>query len=118
MNYLLAGVGGIFGSLTRFILGRKISQKKGGSFPSGTFVINVTGAFLLGVVSGLELPESGYILIGDGFLGGYTTFSTFMYEGFDLISGKEKLNASIYIFGSLFLGIIFYMAGFFAAKQF
>ena len=52
-----------------------------------------------------------YLLLADGYLGAYTTFSTFMYEGFNLFRGKEKMNAFTYILGSLFLGIIGYVLG-------
>ena len=112
MEYLLVAVGGLFGSLSRFIMGRSIAEKVSLSFPLGTVVINVTGAFLLGVVSSIGLTENIYTLIGTGFLGAFTTFSTFMYEGFNLFQDNEKLNALIYILASLILGIIACTLGF------
>ncbi|ERI92527.1 protein CrcB [Clostridiales bacterium oral taxon 876 str. F0540] len=111
MNYLLVGIGGAFGSITRYSLGRFISSKTKSKFPFGTFFINITGAFLLGILSSSGAGSSVYSLLGDGFLGAYTTFSTFMYEGFNLFQDNKKLNAFIYILGSLIIGIIGFMLG-------
>ena len=118
MNLFLIGIGGAFGGLARFQLGRVISQRANTTFPIGTFVINVTGALLLGIVTIVFNSNSMYLLLGEGFLGTYTTFSTFMYEGFNLFQENEKLNAFTYILGSLLLGIIGYVAGFEIGKLF
>lgn len=112
MNFVFVGIGGVFGSLLRYELGKVISKKYSANFPVGTFIINITGAIILGIVSGLGVSKDMYLLLGEGFLGAYTTFSTFMYEGFNLFQGKESLNAIIYILGSLILGIIGYTLGF------
>ena len=111
MQYLLVAAGGAMGSLVRFILGRKISEKFTTGFPVGTFIINITGAILLGIVSSSGMEVNTYTLLGDGFLGAYTTFSTFMYEGFNLFQDNEKLNALAYILGSLILGITGFIFG-------
>jgi CrcB protein len=92
-------------------LGKLISEHAKGSFPVGTFLINITGAFLLGIVSGFTPSGTWYLLFGDGFLGAYTTFSTFMYEGFHLFEGKKVLNAMCYIAGSLLIGMVGYILG-------
>lgn len=112
MNWILVGIGGIFGAVARVRLGEKLSRKAGAGFPVGTFVINITGALLLGVVSGLDAGTNVYLLFGTGFLGAYTTFSTFMYESFRLFGESKRLNAFAYILGSLLLGLIGYFAGF------
>jgi len=112
MEYLMVAAGGALGSLSRFMIGRKIAQKAGTGFPHATFVINITGAVLLGMVSSLGVSSNVYVLLGDGFLGAYTTFSTFMYEGFNLFQDNRKLNAGVYIVSSLVLGIIGYIIGF------
>jgi fluoride exporter len=112
MNYILVGIGGIAGSLTRYILGNFISRRSKTVMPAGTFIINITGAFLLGLLVNLNVSKGFYLLFADGFLGAYTTFSTFMYEGFNLFQGKKYLNAGIYITGSLFIGIIGFLIGF------
>ena len=117
MEYLMVAAGGAFGSLARFVIGRRIAEKAGAGFPWGTFFINIMGAILLGIVSVLALGGNLYILVGEGFLGAYTTFSTFMYEGFNLIQENEKMNACIYILGSIILGLIGYAFGVAIAKN-
>lgn len=112
MDLVFVGIGGALGSLARFKLGKAISEKSKTTFPIGTFIINITGAILLGVVSSLDVSRNMYLLLGDGFLGAYTTFSTFMYEGFNLFQENEKMNAFTYVLGSLFLGLIGYVSGF------
>ena len=111
MVYILVGIGGATGSLVRYSLGKFISKKSTTHFPVGTFIINITGAILLGVVSTIGVSSNLMLLLGDGFLGAYTTFSTFMYEGFNLFQEYKKLNAFIYILCSLILGILGYAAG-------
>lgn len=111
MKLLLVAIGGALGSYARYALGKKIAEKTMGRFPAGTFIINITGAVLLGVVSSINTDVYAYALIGDGFLGAYTTFSTFMYEGVNLIQNNEKRNACIYITVSFVLGVLGYIAG-------
>jgi CrcB protein len=111
MTYVLVAVGGAAGSLIRYILGKFLSEKSSTNFPIGTFIINITGAIMLGIVSTIGVSNNMLLLLGDGFFGAYTTFSTFMYEGFNLLEGKEKLNAFIYISCSLILGLVGYALG-------
>jgi fluoride exporter len=111
MEFIFVGFGGALGSIARYKLGKVIAQKSNSAFPFSTFIINIMGALLLGVVSNIDLNRNVYILIADGFLGAYTTFSTFMYEGFNLFQDNEKRNAVIYILSSLILGIIGYIIG-------
>ena len=118
MDLVYVGMGGALGSLVRYRLGRVITEKHNTTFPIGTLIINITGAILLGIVTSLEAKGNVYLLLGDGFLGAYTTFSTFMYEGFNLFQENEKMNALAYVLGSLFLGIIGYIAGFALGKFF
>lgn len=111
MKLLLVALGGCLGSITRYALGKKITEKTMGKFPAGTFIINITGAILLGIVSSVNTDVYCYALFGDGFLGAYTTFSTFMYEGVNLFQNSEKRNACIYIILSFILGVLGYIAG-------
>jgi len=116
LDFVLVGVGGVFGGICRFQLGKAISQKANTSFPVGTFLINISGALLLGVLTGMDMGNSDYLLLGDGFCGAFTTFSTFMYEGFHLFQESDKLNAFIYIFSTLLLGIIGFVCGYAIGK--
>ncbi len=111
MELLIVAVGGAFGSLARYLIGLKIAETSGVKFPVGTFFVNITGAIFLGIISSKKLSDNYYILFGDGFLGAYTTFSTFMYEGVNLFQKNEKLNAIVYILGSFALGIIGFIIG-------
>lgn len=110
MDLVFVGIGGALGSAARYGLGKLIAKRAAPGFPAGTFIINVTGAILLGLVISAGTGGSIYLLLADGFLGAYTTFSTFMYEGFNLFKDK-KTNAIVYIAGSLVLGVIGYITG-------
>lgn len=112
MELIYIGFGGALGSIARYKLGKCLTEKMNTTYPMGTFLINISGAILLGLVVGLRLPANIMWLVAEGFLGAYTTFSTFMYEGFNLFQENEKMNALIYIFGSLLLGILGYVSGF------
>ncbi|MEZ0536952.1 fluoride efflux transporter CrcB [Caldicellulosiruptoraceae bacterium PP1] len=116
MHYLLVGLGGIVGSITRFALGKFISEKNSSDFPIATLLINISGAFLLGLVNGIGVKDKLYLLLADGFLGAYTTFSTFMYEGIFLLEEDEKMPAFRYILGTIFFGIIGFVVGYILGK--
>ena len=79
--FVVAGAGG---AVARYLLDRAVADRAQGVFPWGTLVINLTGSFLLGVITGLALhhglPKAGKIVLGTGFCGAYTTFSTFSFE--------------------------------------
>ncbi len=118
MQLLLVCIGGAFGSIARYAVGKKISKKADTDFPLGTFIINISGAILLGLLNGSGSGKNMLLLLGDGFLGAYTTFSTFMYEGFDLFRKNEKKTALLYTVCSLLLGIAGFFAGYAAAVFF
>lgn len=112
LSFVFVGVGGAFGGVGRYLLWRLLSQKEGQRFPVGTFAVNIAGAFLLGILTSVNPDGRAYLLLGDGFLGAFTTFSTFMYEGFHLLKGGERRNAAAYIGGSLAVGLIGYALGY------
>jgi CrcB protein len=84
MLVLGIAVAGALGAPVRYLLDGYVQDRAEGVFPLGTFVINVSGSFLLGVITGLALyhgfPHTPKTLLGTGFCGAYTTFSTFTYE--------------------------------------
>lgn len=116
MEYIIVGAGGIFGSIIRYSLGKYLSEHSKTLFPIGTFIINITGALLLGILTAHQASKNINLLFGEGFLGAYTTFSTFMYEGFGLFCDKELLNAIVYVLCTVLLGIIGFSIGFFWLK--
>jgi len=111
LEYFIVGLGGLLGSITRYSLGKWISERFDANIPVGTLLINITGAFLLGIVSSIYTEGNLYLLLAEGYLGAYTTFSTFIYEGFNLFKKNENKNALLYIFSTLFFGIIGFITG-------
>lgn len=122
MNYLIIGAGGFVGAITRYILAVWIGERWGRSFPLGTFIINVTGSFLIGLLMTLmaerftENPQWRLLLVV-GFLGAYTTFSSFEYETGALLKDGEWLFASINVIGSVIVGFIALKLGEIIAKS-
>ena len=112
--YLWVGIGGALGSISRFWLNGIISAKFGETFPWGTFVINVTGSFLIGVFAALAVPEgrmdssarafaTQFLMIG--VCGGYTTFSSFSLQTLNLLRDREWLYAG----GNVILSVVLCM---------
>lgn len=110
MEFVLVGLGGICGSLSRYIIGVYLNKKKE-LFPFGTFAVNIIGAFLLGLILSKDMYSSYKVLIADGFLGAFTTFSTFMLESYEFFKGKKYLNMSIYMIFSIGLGVLGFTLG-------
>lgn len=112
---LFVGVGGIFGALSRYLLGKWIASKVASSFPFGTWIINISGSFFLGFLAVLHLehtiPEWLWLILGTGFLGAYTTFSTFGYETIQLLKKRDGRAAIVYVLLSVIFGAIFAWMG-------
>ena len=112
---LLVGLAGALGAVSRFGLERAISARRGARFPFGTLVVNVSGSFALGLLVGLAvahgLDPTARRVLGPGFLGAYTTFSTYAYETFTLIGTRGRRVALVYAVGSLLAGTLAAAAG-------
>ncbi|MGC7871313.1 fluoride efflux transporter CrcB [Desulfosporosinus sp. SYSU MS00001] len=109
MNILVIALGGALGALSRYGLGLWVSGKWSQGFPLGTFIINITGAFLLGFlnilfIEKLSISPLWRLGIGIGFLGAYTTFSTFSYETIMLLEGGSLLTAGLYTVLTVIIG--------------
>jgi CrcB protein len=112
MPYLLVGIGSFIGGNARFIAGRWVGALVDGRFPLGTFLINVSGSFVLGVLGAIlaqrTVPNADALrlAIGVGFCGGFTTFSTFEYETSVLLEDGIWLTAAANMALSLFVGLL------------
>ena len=113
MGIVFVGIGGALGALSRYGIGRVIQAKSDSVFPFGTFAANLIGPLLLGVLVSLHIGGNVYMLLGDGFLGAFTTLSTFMFEEINLFKENEKKNAVVYITTTLILGLAGYFAGYY-----
>ena len=100
----VAVIGGA-GALLRFALDGAVSELAGSEFPWGTFVVNISGAFALGLVAGLALHGDALLLAGTSLLGSYTTFSTWMLETHRLAEEGSSWAALLNVLASLALGI-------------
>jgi CrcB protein len=102
-----AGVGvfGAIGSLARFHVGGLVAARRPSDFPFGTFVVNLTGGFLLGLLTGLSVTGDALLIFGTGLLGGYTTFSTWMVEAERLGEDGEWASMWAYLLGSMLAGL-------------
>jgi fluoride exporter len=106
---IIIGAGGFLGAVVRYLIGTWIGQQWGRTFPVGTFVINVSGSFLIGFVMVFLLerfaaPPFWRLLLVVGFLGAYTTFSTFEYETGELMRDGEMLLAALNVILSVLVG--------------
>lgn len=121
-NYLMIGTGGFIGAMTRYGLATWVGQKWGKGFPMGTFLINVSGSFLIGLLMTLlteRLMVAPYwrLLLVVGFLGAYTTFSTFEYETGGLMKDGELILALLNVILSVILGFVALKIGEVIAKS-
>lgn len=121
LKCLIVGLGGFIGANARYLLGGWVQQRWGPSFPAGTFVVNISGSFLLGLFVTLALrltwSEEWRLLIAIGFLGAYTTFSTFEYETLRLIAeGRQYGAAAFNLLGSVLFGFVAAYLGIVAAR--
>jgi CrcB protein len=110
-KFLLISTGAVLGANARYWLGTWVSEKWGSTFPIGTLIINITGSFLLGLFMTLAterflIDPRWRFLVAVGFLGAYTTFSTFTYESFNLIFKGQWLPGLLNLLGSSLLGLL------------
>ncbi len=111
MSFLAVGIGAFLGANLRFILGTWAAERFGVDFPYGTLIVNVSGAFAVGVVLAfmgerLGLSPQWRLFFVTGFLGGYTTFSSYAWEALVLAEDGAWARAAVYVLGSNVVGFI------------
>ena len=121
MQYLVMSLGGILGANARYLLGTWIAQRYGTSFPYGTLVINVSGSFVIGlfltlIAERFVLHPNWRLFFAVGFLGAYTTFSTFSYESVVLLQNGAWRLGLVNMVGSVVLGPIAVVIGMAVAR--
>ena len=121
-SIIIIAVGGAIGSVARYGTQTCVYRLYPSVFPLGTFLINLLGSLLIGVI--YALAEKGNLLTPEwrlflttGFCGGFTTFSTFAYENANLMRSSDFLYAGLYIVGSVVLGIAAVFLGIFLIKS-
>ncbi|MGX5376731.1 fluoride efflux transporter CrcB [Ligilactobacillus sp. LYQ135] len=108
----MIGIGASAGACVRYFLTNLIKRKTRINFPLATLFLNLSGAFVLGTLVGMKINNNIYSIIGTGFLGGYTTFSTFNTELFAMIHDKNLSGSLLYGIISYLIGITFAFIGF------
>lgn len=118
MKLLLVAIGGALGAMARYGIGRAVGPR---SFPWATLAINVTGSFaltlLLAVALDREWPEATTLAVGTGFLGAYTTFSTFSSESLTLLRAERVGAALAYVAASVGAGLLAAWVGYLTARR-
>ncbi|MDK2981305.1 MAG: fluoride exporter [Chloroflexota bacterium] len=120
-EFLIISFGAVLGANMRYLLNGWVINKLGSAYPHSTFIINFTGSLLLGFFLSAAakhpiLNPRWNLFIGIGFLGAFTTFSTYVYESFTLLYQGQWALGLLNIFNSTVLGIIAIAIGFFLGK--
>lgn len=105
MSWVLVAVGGMLGAPARYLLDRSVRARRGRAFPHGTVAVNVLGCLVLGACTGLALHGLPLALVGAGFCGAFTTFSTFTFETVALFEDGLPVLAVANVAVSLVLGL-------------
>lgn len=121
-NLLLVAAGGAVGAATRYAVSSAMLRLTGPAWPWGTFLINVSGSLLIGVLAGwlaarTDGGEPWRLLLGAGALGGFTTFSAFSLETVALIERKAWAAAMTYSLGSVLAGLAAVLVGLWLARR-
>ncbi len=119
-HILLVFVGGGFGSVLRFLIGKYLNSTETG-IPYGTFAANILGSLLIGIILGLAaknntLSQNQTLLLATGFCGGFTTFSTFAYENHIFLKAGDFTSFAFYTIASFVVGFLAVFLGMFFVK--
>ncbi|MBP0021897.1 MAG: fluoride efflux transporter CrcB [Cyanobacteria bacterium SBLK] len=120
-NLLIIFVSGGLGSMSRYLVGIWIGDRWQNSLPLGTFTVNIIGCFLIsffiGIIERYNLPREWSLLLVTGFCGGFTTFSSFIYEQSLSLKSQAHFDLVLYLMLSIFTGLTAASLGFELAKK-
>jgi CrcB protein len=121
LKYVMIALGGSAGAIARYLLGSYVGNRMGSRFPFGTFVINISGCFVIGFVMTLlaertHVSRNWIYLVPIGFIGAYTTFSTFEFETFRLIQDGQAIAALVNVSLSVVVGFVMLWLGVVAGR--
>lgn len=119
-SILLVGIGSCAGGILRYALSLAVHSDKNG-FPFATFIVNITGCLLIGLIYGLfskfsDTSSGLCLLLTTGFCGGFTTFSTFSNEALKMLQNGYLTGFLLYVLGSILLGILAAYLGYAAVR--
>jgi fluoride exporter len=117
LAWIGVGAMGAAGAYARFSVTAAVTARRPGAFPWGTFVVNLTGGFALGVLTGAGVTGDALLVVGTGFLGGYTTFSTWMVEAQRLGEDGDFARLLLYLVASMVAGVLVTAAGWALAER-
>lgn len=106
LAWIGVGAFGAFGALARFRVAGGVTAWRPSVFPCGTFVVNISGGFTFGLLTGLGVSGDTMLVFGTGLLGSYTTFSTWMVEAQRLGEDASWVAMSSYLLGSMLAGLV------------
>jgi len=120
--FLAISLGGILGANARYLVALYVAERFGTAFPYGTFLINVSGSLVIGffltlVTERLTVDPLWRLFFATGFLGAYTTFSTYTYESAQLIRAGAYGLGLLYLLGSVVAGMVGVFAGILVAER-
>ena len=122
LQFFMVFLGGGLGSCSRYFISKVISSEVETIFPLGTFTVNITGCFLIGIFIGIierfQLHPNWTLLLVTGFCGGFTTFSSFSYENYLLLKNSEYLLGLVYTLMSLCWGFAAIFVAIFMIRKF
>ena len=117
-NLLLVGIGGFFGAIARYSISKFLNSKSKFSIPMGTLTVNLLGSFLLGILIGAKADVMLLLLLGTGFLGAFTTFSTLKFEMTEMYLHKNKKKFLHYTVMTYGLGLLLAYAGYWIGNSY